>query len=469
MSSTEGVGDSMGNLKRNSRVAVIDDDPEIQALLLELFRAEQYEVSAISTGEDFLNAARKAQSDTWDLVICDLMLPELNGIELIESLNHLNLDFPVILITANATVETAAEALKKGAFDYITKPIQFLELSIVSKRAIQLRRMEREYHALRKKVLRASSLESMVGKSARMQTVFSLIERVSKSAANVLVTGESGTGKEMVARAIHAKSNRSDQRMVAINCTAIPDTLLESELFGHKKGAFTGAHADHRGLFEEAHGGTLFLDEIGDMPLSLQAKLLRVLQERKVKPVGDNQLRSIDVRIIAATHQDLKKRVQEGKFREDLFYRLCVFPIEVPPLRERKEDIPFLSEHFIQKFCQANQVPEKALSKPALSKLLRLRWSGNVRELENTIERAVLLADGDVIDEDHIQCEGSAADLDRRFDQLFSGLPTLSQLEKEYIQYVLAETSGKKETASEILGINRKTLYRKERDYGLEE
>lgn len=447
------------------RVAIIDDDVEIRSLLKNLFLMEGYETVEFSSAVEALphipNAKAK-KADAWDLIVCDLMLPEIDGIGLIERLNEMAIDIPVILITANATIETAAEALKRGAFDYIAKPINFTELNVITSRAIKLRNMERAYARLQEKLTQTASCGEMVGKSDKMKGVFSLVDRVAKSDSNVLVLGESGTGKEMVARAIHTKSDRKGQPFVAVNCSAIPETLLESELFGHKKGSFTGANEDRKGLFEEAQGGTLFLDEIGDMPYMLQAKLLRVIQERKVKPVGDNKLRDIDVRIVAATHKDLAKAVQDGTFREDLYYRLCVFPITLPPLRERREDIAILSEHFLKKACKTNKIPEKCLSKSAISKLMRLRLGGNVRELENIIERAVLLTDQTVVDDCHIRIEGSS-ETEKRIDTLFSKLPTLDQLEREYIRYVLAETDGKKEAASEILGINRKTLYRKER------
>jgi DNA-binding NtrC family response regulator len=276
--------------------------------------------------------------------------------------------------------------------------------------------------------------------------------------SNVLITGESGTGKEMVARAIHAQSSRGSFPFIAINCSTIPGNLLESELFGHKKGSFTGAIDSRKGLFEEAQGGTVFLDEIGDMPLDLQAKVLRVLQERQIKPVGENKAYNINFRILAATLRDLRVLVQEGKFREDLFYRLCVIPVQLPPLRERVEDIPLLAEHFIKKYCDLNHFALKMLSKSAMSKLIRLPWPGNVRELENTIERSVVLSDKNVIEEYEISTEewlkeGGPVDL-------FEKLPTLKELENTYIHYVLNHTGQKKEKASKILGIDRKTLYR---------
>jgi DNA-binding NtrC family response regulator len=306
----------------------------------------------------------------------------------------------------------------------------------------------------------------MIGKSPKIKQIFDLVQRVSRSVSNVLITGESGTGKEMVARAIHEQSPRAAMPFVAINCSAIPDHLLESELFGHKKGAFTGAQEARRGLFEEANKGTIFLDEIGDMPIHLQAKLLRVLQEREIRPVGENKSRPIDVRVVAATHKDLRSRVVEGKFREDLYYRLCVVPIQIPPLRDRREDIALFAEYFLKKYCSLNELPEKKFSQAALAKLIHEKWPGNVRELENTIERTVVLSDQKMIDANDIQIEGRI-EFQQNAQVLFSKLPTLSELERDYVQYVLSQTECSKEKAAHILGINRKTLYRKEHEHGI--
>lgn len=312
---------------------------------------------------------------------------------------------------------------------------------------------------------RTWALDDIVGKSHGMRTVFELITRVSGAMANVLITGESGTGKEMVARAIHNAGPRKAKPFVAINCTAIPDTLLESELFGHAKGSFTGAIQRKRGLFEEADGGTLFLDEIGDMPVALQSKLLRVIQEKKVRAVGDNTPHDVDVRIIAATHKDLKAAIREGLFREDLYYRLSVIPIQVPPLRERSEDIPLLAEHFLRKYSATNGGRVQGFTPEAMARLMSLRWDGNVRELENMIERLVVLAPGSLIEAADIPTNESKSS-----DQLYlattQDFPTLEQIEKRYIRMVLDKTGGRKDRAAQILGINRRTLYRKEREYG---
>jgi two-component system response regulator HydG len=338
-------------------------------------------------------------------------------------------------------------------------------MAINVERAKEKQRLIRDNKALREEVQKSWSLGSIVGKSPGMKAVFDLVTRVSQVTSNVLVMGESGTGKELVARAIHEGGPRAKKPFIAINCSAIPEALLESELFGHAKGSFTGAIQKKLGLFEEAEGGTLFLDEIGDMNVQLQAKLLRVIQERKLRAVGDNQVTDIDVRIIAATHKDMKAAMKEGRFREDLFYRLSVIPIVIPPLRDRREDIPLLAEHFLKKFVAANNIKMSGFTKEAMSLLMSMRWEGNVRELENLIERAVVLSPGPMIQASdfpavHVDLSEDA------FVQSTTDFPALEQLEKRYIRAVLDKTGGRKDQAAQILGISRRTLYRKEREYG---
>jgi DNA-binding NtrC family response regulator len=459
------------------RIAIVDDDPEIQVVLQELFRLEGYEMDSFASGEALLATFQSSHSghsgksgsikNRWDLIVCDLMLPEMDGLQIIDRVRKMELDIPVILITANATIETAAQALHQGAFDYIAKPINPVEMVVLASRAIKLSQLERDYERLQKQMESESRKGTLIGRSQKIRQVFGLIDRVASTVANVLITGESGSGKEGVARAIHTTSGRAQSPFVAINCSAIPENLLESELFGHRKGAFTGANENRTGLIEESSGGTLFLDEIGDMPLSLQSKLLRVLQERKIKPLGSNEIREVDLRIIAATHRDLKRAVADGSFREDLFFRLSVIPIVVPPLRERIDDIPLLVEHFLVHACQRNGLPTKRMSKAAVSKLMRLEWPGNVRELENAVERAVVLSLRDTIDENEIVTEVNASH--DKIRTIFSKLPTLEELEREYLVHVLNETGNHKDRTAEILGINRKTLYRKERDFGFAE
>lgn len=455
------------------RVAIVDDDREMRSLLEDFLSNEGYSVVTFPGATEALEALspngalgpEKEEGDI-DLIISDIQMPRMSGLEFTAKLRTLRPEIPMILITAFGSIETAIEAMKRGAFHYVVKPFKLAEMAVNVERGLEYRTLQRDNTALRKEVKRTWKMGEVVGKSAGMKEVFDLVSRVAQATANILITGESGTGKEIVARAIHQSGPRVNKSFVAINCTAIPETLLESELFGHAKGSFTGAIQRKRGLFEEAEGGTLFLDEIGDMNVALQSKLLRVIQERKVRSVGDNVTREVNVRIIAATHKDLKAAIKDGRFREDLFYRLSVIPIVIPPLRQRKEDIPLLAEHFLSKYSATNHARVKGFTKRAMAKLMSLRWEGNVRELENVVERAVVLAQHVLIDEADIPTPETL-----NAEQFFSGatgdFPTLEQLESRYIALVLDKTAGRKDKAAQILGINRRTLYRKEREYGL--
>ncbi len=455
------------------RVVVVDDDQEMRSLLEDFLKSEGYQVVTFSAASDALHALtpqgylgpEQGEGDI-DLIISDIKMPQMDGLEFSSKLQVLRPEIPIVLITAFGSIETAIEAMKKGAFHYVVKPFKLAEMAVNIERALEHRKLQRDNTALRKEVKRAWMMGDVIGKSPGMKEVFDLVTRVSQATANVLVIGESGSGKEIVARAIHQFGPRSNKPFIAINCTAIPETLLESELFGHAKGSFTGAIQRKRGLFEEAEGGTLFLDEIGDMNVALQSKLLRVIQEKKVRPVGDNQAREVNVRIIAATHKDLKAAIKDGRFREDLFYRLSVIPIVVPPLRQRKEDIPLLAEHFLRKYAATNNVRITGFTKRAMSKLVNLRWEGNVRELENVVERAVVLATTTLIDEGDIPSPETVSS-EQFFGNAVADFPTLDQLEARYMRVVLDKTAGRKDKAAQILGINRRTLYRKEREYGL--
>jgi two-component system response regulator HydG len=464
----------MSELK--GRIVVVDDDQEMRALLQDFLTNEGYETHLFPMATDAIQAlspggklsVENAEGDI-DVLVSDIKMPQMDGIEFTRRLKTVRPEIPVILITAFGSVETAIEAMKNGAFHYVVKPFKLSEMSVNVERAAEHRKLQRDNSALRQEVKRTWSLGSqgtVVGKSAAMKAVFDLVSRVSQVTANILVTGESGTGKEMVARAIHEMGPRARKPFVAINCTAIPENLLESELFGHAKGSFTGAINRKRGLFEEANGGTLFLDEIGDMNVALQSKILRVIQERKVRAVGENLTQDVDVRIIAATHKDLKAAIRDGRFREDLYYRLSVIPIVIPPLRQRPDDIPPLAEHFLKKFAATNNVKVKGFTKRAMAKLVKMRWEGNVRELENLVERATVLCTEILIDETDLPSPDSGSP-----EQFFSGatgdFPTLEQLERRYIEVVMEKTAGRKDKAAQILGINRRTLYRKERDYGM--
>ena len=461
-------------MESKGRIVVVDDEQEMRSLLEDYFHGnEHFEVSCFASAPAALEALSpggKLASDTAegdiDVLISDIKMPQVDGLEFTTRLQQLRPEIPVILITAFGSIDTALEAMRRGAFHYVVKPFKLAEMSVNVARAAEHRKLQRDNTALRQEVKRNWSLGSVIGKSNEMKAVFDLVNRVSQATANILITGESGTGKEMVARAIHDGGPRAQKPFVAINCTAIPESLLESELFGHAKGSFTGAIQRKRGLFEEAEGGTLFLDEIGDMNVQLQSKLLRVIQERKIRAVGENIARDVDVRIVAATHKDLKTAMKEGRFRDDLYYRLSVIPIVIPPLRQRKEDIPLLAEHFLRKYSATNNLKVKGFTKRAIAKLSSLKWEGNVRELENVVERALVLCTGTLIDEGDIPTPETES-AESFFGNATASYPTMTQLEERYIRLILEKTGGRKDKAAQILGMNRRTIYRKEREYGL--
>ncbi len=454
-------------MKENkSRIVVVDDDEGTRAFLEETFLQGGYEVLSYAVAEEALEALEGELGNAVDIVISDIKMPGIDGLELVSRLQKIRPEIPTILMTAFGSIEVAIQAIRHGAYHFVVKPINLPELVVTVGSAIQSSKLRRENAALKEQIEPSQSMGNVIGKSAEMRTVFDLVNRVSHATANIFITGESGTGKEMIARAIHRSGPRAQKPFVAINCTAIPETLLESELFGHAKGSFTGAIQRKRGLFEEADEGTLFLDEIGDMDISLQSKLLRVIQERKVRAVGDNITKDVNVRIISATHKDLRTAIKEGRFREDLFYRLSVIPIAIPPLRDRKEDIPMLADFFLKKYAAESNPKVKGFTRRAIAKLTELRWEGNVRELENVVERAVVLCSGNLIDEEDIPAFENI-NAESVFLNSTRDFPTLSQLEERYIQLVLEKTGRRKDRSAHILGINRRTLYRKEHEYGL--
>ena len=458
---------------KKARILMIDDDRDIQELISSFFRVRNYEVicydDAQSALEDISSVKVKA-----DVIITDLMMPGLSGIEFTQRLKVLGNEIPIILITANKKVETAVEAIAAGAYDFVVKPLHFPQLLVSVERALYLTQVEEQNETLKSVVQLQeghNNLEGIIGKSAGIKNALELARRVSQSNANILITGESGVGKEVIAKAIHNMGSRKKAPFIAINCSAIPENLLESELFGHSKGAFTGAVDKKMGLFEEADGGTLFLDEIGDLTLPLQAKLLRVLQEKKIKRIGENQYRNVNVRILSATHKNLRQEIANKNFREDLFFRLNVIPIWIPPLRERKEDILPLSEFFLRKYSALNNTKVKQFSKEAHDYLGTHAWPGNVRELENTIERAIVLSNSNLIRlEDVCSIENRTSaeakeEAGLRFPAFGNAkVLTVEQLVNKYVQHVLDLNNGAKEKTARDLQIDRKTLYRRLRE-----
>lgn len=444
--------------QNSSNILVVDDDRVTRDLLHEVLAGEGYRVVTSGSGEEALEIG---EQECFDVIISDMKLgSDLNGLDVLRAYKSIQPESEVILITAFGSMETAIEAVKAGAFDYLSKPFKIEEVLLQVQRALNNRNLIRENRNLRHQLGSQVQLSSLVGRSPSMLEVYKKIAMVSDSRSTVLIYGESGTGKELVAKAIHHNGPRASQNFFAVNCGALPETLLETELFGHVRGSFTGAVENKRGIFEEASGGTVFLDEVSEMSPALQVKLLRTLEEHEVRRVGSNQTIKVDVRIIAASNRRLADLVEEGKFREDLYYRLRVIEIELPPLRERAEDIPLLVEHFLK---DLERVRGKTfnVSTEALSCLVNYPWPGNVRELENALEAAIALnRSGVIMPEDlpaKVRAESGNAD---RMEEMFVDLPSLEELEKRYLVHVLRVTRKNKAMASRILGIDRKTLYR---------
>lgn len=458
-------------MNAHTQILLIEDDMAMVEVITAYFRQKDMMVSHCIDAQEALKAiiSNKVQPE---LIVTDLNLPGLSGLSFIRELRAAQNHLPVILVTASTDVDIAVEAIDAGAYDYVVKPIHFPQLLISVQRALKYQSLHNENKNLRDVIDQSKDLlqEGIIGKSEGIRRTLELAKRVANSSATVSITGESGTGKEVFAKAIHQWSDRRDKPFVAINCSAIPENLLESELFGHAKGAFTGAIEKKIGLFEEANGGTIFLDEIGDMDLALQAKILRVLQEKLIKRVGENQSRAIDVRVITATHKDLQAEVQAKRFREDLYFRLNVIPIKIPPLRERREDILPLAEFFLKKFSQINGGKVTGFAKCAKEFLMTQHWRGNVRELENTVERAVVLSSGSEIDvslflifDQLPQRDVKSIAADRNIFIFKHGdeIAPLRDVEQKYVEYVFEKCARVKDTTAKMLGIDRKTLYRK--------
>lgn len=445
----------------NPRIAVVDDEPRMARVLAMVLRREGYEVEAFNAPADFLAAFA---TQRFDLVMTDLKMPGMTGIELLASIRTQDEDVPVIVLTAHGTIQTAIEAMKLGAFDFIEKPFDNDATKVLVARALERTRLVRENHYLRGELREKYRLDNLIVASDEMRETFSLAHRAARSRATVLVWGESGTGKEVVARSIHYHSERVGQPFVAVNCKAFAEGVLESELFGHKKGAFTGAVQDRQGVFERADGGTIFLDEIGEVDMGFQTKLLRVLQEHEVQPVGGTEAIKVNVRVVVATNKNLKREVEEGRFREDLYFRLAVIPIHLPPLRERRADILPLARHFLARWSKELERGSMTWDDEVERYLRQHDWPGNVRELENTLERAVVLAPDDCITMQDLMLESvpKSAGSDRPGDTLEE---VVDEATRRHIRVILQRVDQKRQDAAEILGIDRTTLYRLMKKY----
>jgi two-component system response regulator GlrR len=435
------------------KILLVDDDPNLIELVKMRLESAGYDVTAALKEEDAIGAVK---AEPVDLCLFDLMLENQDGISLMENVHAITPDVPAIILTAHGTIGTAVEAMRKGAYSYLTKPFEPGDLLLQIERALEHRRLNCEIKRLKGLLEERFDFANIVARSVKMRSVLDVVTRIAKLDSTVHIQGESGTGKELIAKAIHLASGRKDQNFVALNCAALPETLLESELFGHEKGAFTGAIKTTRGLFTQAHGGTLFLDEIGDMPLATQSKLLRVLQERQFYPVGSEVPIEVDVRVIVATNKDLEEQVRKGVFRDDLFYRIHVIPIYLPALRERKEDILPLAEHFLKKCGVLMKKEVKAIAPEALRKMMLYDWPGNVRELENTIEYAVAMTQKDVITEDYVLQTKMTSVSDETIRPLKDARDAF---ERKYLAQVLALTEGNVSQAAKLAGKYRADFY----------
>ena len=462
----------MESKQKTKRILIVDDEENMRHMLKTMLTRYGYAVDTAKDGEQGLS---KIAGQRFDFILCDVKMPQMNGMAFLKAgRNHLRLS-TVIMMSAFGSIDMAIEAMKLGAYDFVSKPFKSEEIRLTIKKAEERERLKKENIELKDRIRRIGgslSFGNMVGRSSAMQTVFSMALKVARFDSTVLITGESGTGKELVAQGIHRESVRRSGPMVPVNCASIPEGLMESELFGHLKGAFTGADKDKKGLFEAAQGGTLFLDEIGDIPVSLQPKLLRVLQEGEIRPVGGARARAIEVRVIAATSKDLETEMAAGQFREDLFYRLNVVPIKLPPLRERPEDIPLLCQFFMTRFNETLGSGAKNISSAAMAVLMQHDWPGNIRELENAIERAIVLADGITLEEDNFSLgKAGALHPDGEGGGGYDGFSlkiAKAEMEDKMIRKALAETSGNRTHAANMLEISHPSLLSKMKLYGID-
>jgi two-component system response regulator HydG len=446
------------------KIMVVDDEESMCNFMQIMLEKEGYKTV---TSQDSKIALERIKKENYDLVVADLMMPEMSGLELLSKAKSIDPDLSFIVMTAFASVDTAIEALKTGAYDYITKPFKVDEIKIAIKKCLEQKKIKHENIRLKQELKKKSDFDCFIGNSPEIIKLKKMAEKVARSDSTVLIEGESGTGKELIAKAIHYHSQRADKSFVTINCAALPENLLESELFGHIKGSFTGAIRDKEGLFKVADGGTFFLDEVGMTSPAIQVKLLRALEEKEITPVGGTTPIKVDVRLIAATNADLEQEVKLGNFRPDLYYRLNVISIRIPPLRERKDDIKLLTSYFIKKYCENMGIEKKSTSEETLKFLLSYKWPGNVRELENTIEHAVLLAKENQINLEDLPEKIKEPNPVELVTDTKPSTPTLEAIEKAYIYWVLSQTGWQKSKAASILGIDSSTLYRKIEKYQL--
>jgi two-component system response regulator HydG len=454
---------------KTTKILVVDDDPGHLVSVRTIIRSWGY---GVETADDGSVAVEMVKSTPMDLILMDVRMTQMGGIEALRQIKVYNPTIPVIIMTAYSSVDSAVEAIKSGAYEYLIKPLDFEVLKLTIERASEHAGLKEENRALKEHLQSDYDIANIIGRSQPMKKLIEMMSMVAPSEATVLITGDSGTGKELIARSLHFNSPRKDKPLVVVNCAAITETLLESELFGHEKGSFTGADKRREGRFMQAASGTIFLDEIGETSSTMQAKLLRVLQEKEIQRVGGEETLKVDVRIVAATNRDLEKEVAEGNFREDLFYRLNVMPLNVPPLKERREDVPLLAQHFLTKFSDKNRKAIKGLVPLAMDMLVNYDWPGNVRELENAIERAVILATGEHITEAQLPLNiiEQYEDLEIRptgTTQILDGTHSLEDIEKEAILAALNGSNGNKAEAARRLGVTRKTLHNKLKSYGL--
>ncbi len=457
-----------GDAPSRKRILIADDDAAIRGLLKEFLGNEGFETVEARSGKEVLQAASAAEPD---LMLLDLRMPEWDGMEIMRRLKERDLSIPVVLMTAYGTSSSAIQAIQLGAFDYLTKPFELDDVLLTVKRFFDHERLASVVRKLRGQLVGRDLTERIIGNTAAMQAVYKMIGRVAQTDATVLVTGETGTGKELVAEVLHLFSAYRDGPLVKVNCAALPETLLESELFGHEKGSFTGAIAQHKGRFEMAHKGTIFLDEIGEMTLATQKKLLRVLQEKEFERVGGTVPVKVDCRVVTATNRNLRHEVEQGRFREDLFYRLNVIAIHMPPLRERKEDIPLLVEHFLNKYRYTAGAPPARISEGAVELLMEHDWPGNVRELEHSIQRAVVLAQGKVITKEHLMLDPAkelgVINLDQKLQQGETLTQIMSGIEAYLVSRALERNKGNRHETARLLGLDLSGLERKLEEYGL--